>query len=137
MVEPGTYQLDVRRTDASGAVFRDEADVAIGAVGPSGPAGIQGPQGSPGLSGFEVIQHNSTTTIGANTSAGLTAFCTSGKQALGGGCQLTPISGSRPYLTTSSRNPSGTGWHCRWQSPADAQVAEVELQLVATCATVP
>ena len=48
---PGTYRLEVMRTDRQGAIFGDYADVTLGAVGPEGPAGAQGPTGSPGPAG--------------------------------------------------------------------------------------
>ncbi len=48
---PGTYLLNVRRTDTDGKVFGDEADVTVGAVGPQGPQGSAGSQGPPGAQG--------------------------------------------------------------------------------------
>ena len=64
--EPGTYLLEVGRTDTQGAVFRDVADVTLGAVGPEGPAGPQGPQGPAGPAGAARL----TWTHGTGWSAG-------------------------------------------------------------------
>jgi hypothetical protein len=126
VVEPGTYELEVRRTDTQGAVFRDAADVAIGAIGPQGPAGPAGPQGPSGNSNLEVVETQSfTESAGSITKS---ASCSTGKRILGGGC-----SGSAStQLGFYSSRPVGNSWECQWLA---ADSGSYFLRAYAICAT--
>jgi hypothetical protein len=131
VVEPGTYQLDVRRTDASGAVFRDEADVAVGAMGPQGPAGPAGTQGEPGVSGYEVVSRVAQFVTNEGVLTGLAATCPLGKKVLGGGCYtLEGIQGAELKVTEPSDD--NRGWRCYWHGPH----AEIRMKATAICANV-
>ncbi len=130
--EPGTYLLEVRRTDTQGAVSRDVADVTLGAAGPEGPAGPQGAQGpqgapgpmgpagpqgpqgtagTPGIPGYEVVENTGGIQYSeALTGATRVATCSAGKKVLGGGCIATwqfQLYSSRPHGFNDS-------WQCSW-----------------------
>lgn len=156
---PGTYRLEVRRTDANGTVFRDEADVTLGAVGPQGPAGPpgsagpqgpqgstgqagpiglmgpagpQGPQGLPGVSGYEVV-HVEDHENPSDGSKLLTASCTGTKKVLGGGC-----AGSHSSIRLVASQPvpdTWKHWRCTWATSASQTKANYAGWAI--CANVP
>ncbi len=153
--EPGTYLLEVRRTDANGAVFRAEADVTLGTVGPQGPpgpagpvglqgaagpqgpqgpigpAGPQGAQGTPGVAGYEVVAINDHE-VPSDGSKLLTASCTGNKKVLGGGCASSHpnvrLVGSQPVPDTWQH------WRCTWATSASSTQANYAGWAI--CATV-
>lgn len=103
--DPGTYQLDVRRTDAQGQVFRDQADVAFGTVGLQRPVGPEGPQGSPRISAYEVVElTGSAQNVVPGEYVAKSPSCPTGKKVFGGGCS----SG----LNLHRSAPVNNSWEC-------------------------
>lgn len=78
-----------------------------GPPGPQGPIGATGAQGPPGLSGRETV----FTTSPSNSTSykTVTASCSAGKQAIGGGAAIGPAAGSTAAAITSSYL-SQTSW---------------------------
>lgn len=157
--EPGTYLLEVGRTDTQGAVFRDVADVTLGAVGqegpegpqgPQGPAGPQGPQGSPGpmgpagpqgpqgpagtpgIPGYEVVENTGGIPYSeALSGASRVASCSAGKKVLGGGCIATW------QFQLYSNRPYGANnsWQCSWHYDNPNINGTASFHVYAICAT--
>lgn len=133
--DPGTYQLDVRRADAQGQAFRDQADVAIGATGPRGPAGPDGPQGASGVLGYEIISENFEIVVSPGSSRWAYAGCPLGKKVLGGGCNVQFGAGGAPLALRDSISLDYAGWFCEWTN-SGAQEATATVTARAICATV-
>jgi hypothetical protein len=73
---------------------------AQGPAGPPGPTGPTGAQGLPGVSGRETV----FTTSPSNSSSykTVTASCSAGKQAIGGGAAIGPAAAGTAVALTSS-----------------------------------
>jgi hypothetical protein len=96
-----------------------------GLPGPTGPAGPQGPAGVSGLqSTFATSAHNTAFT------KAVTAYCPSGKKAIGGGIQA--------YGTSVTLQASyATSFNAGWQVIAEARSpnADWQLAVAAICVT--
>lgn len=77
--------------------------VMRGTRGPIGPPGERGPAGFSNL-----VSTDASTLVGSNTSAGVTALCSTGYKAVGGGFYASSSDVS-VYIST----PSNNGWLVR------------------------
>ena len=74
-----------------------------GKQGPIGPRGLQGNQGLPGFT--DVLPNDNLGAISANSSGTVSAVCSSGYKAVGGGFEATD-----PSLSVYSSKPSASGF---------------------------
>ena len=92
-------------TGATGAQGETGATGADGAVGPAGPAGATGTTGAAASTSVSVVSNSGST-------ASVTASCPSGRLAMGGGFNYSPIgsnqvTASQPVLNTAGQP---VGW---------------------------
>ena len=110
----------------------------IGLQGPPGPDGAQGPQGPAGpslASGWERIVGTPSADNESNRT--VTASCTSGKRAVGGGYLASNVSNASEVVITASYPSSDTVWTASGGVDNNGGDASYTLTAYVICITYP
>jgi hypothetical protein len=78
-----------------------------GAAGATGSTGQQGPAGSNGVSGYQIV---TLVTTGLNAGDAASVNCPVGKQALGGGGEITADLNGGAFVSGAAPKIGGVGW---------------------------
>ncbi len=78
-----------------------------GAQGATGSGGPQGPAGSNGVSGYQIV---TLVTTGLNAGDAASVSCPAGKQALGGGGEITADLNGAAFVSGGAPKLGGVGW---------------------------
>lgn len=78
-----------------------------GAAGATGPIGPQGTAGSNGVSGYQIV---TLVTTGLNAGDAASVSCPVGKQALGGGGEITADLNGGAFVSGGAPKLGGVGW---------------------------
>ncbi len=105
-----------------------------GPAGPQGEPGPQGPQGEPGISGYSLVTKQNDSPCGPGGICSVTASCSSGKTAIGGGFAVRDTSNQiyDQFVVTDSR-PNGMGWYVLVKNIGTSNIS---IWAYAVCATV-
>ena len=119
-------------TGAAGPQGEQGLTGATGAAGPQGEQGATGSQGAPGVSGLTTVSPPGTTWTASNSqrTRTVTATCTGGKKALGGGYNFTILDGT---VAKNQPTASGDGWEVIARNPNNTSGT---ITAYALCATV-
>jgi hypothetical protein len=117
----GNSSGNIKITSATGTCGNNETPLDWNAQGPAGSQGPPGPPGPPGLSGLVVV--TAETPSNNDQVKTISATCPTGKIAVSGGAEVSPIAPSQiPFLQLTQSKPVGgplpTGWTAQGTSPS-------------------